>query len=589
MRTTWPLGVVVLPPISSRMAPSIKYGAYIHEILGHAGICYKSIPYQRFCRALDRIQVLLTLGETRLSPKARNSLCSWVRSGGAWITVAGTCGLADMIGVNVDEPDYDTWATGVSNLGEGYVLPRAPSHPVLSHLSIPLHFFNGLPVRTAGAVEIAGVLDSHQRETRRASVAERRVGRGRVMLIAPDITGAVVTIQQGSSVTRKGIPPPGDRGSRCDRYLKTIDGIALDWSFDRQPVPGADGLQGFLTPIADSWRELLLRAVFFMAQSISADLPLLWLYPRGLPALAHMSLDSDGNEPDKARLLLERLTASGLRTTWCILAPGYPRTTMAAIRRAGHECGMHYDAVSPNPGWSEQAFDAQWRSLARSLRPDSVKTNKNHYLRWEGDVEFFDWCAKRGVLIDQSKGPSKMSEVGFAFGTCHPYFPVRPNGELIQVIELPVLTHDVGIFAPAEACWPILRAVLQSHGVFHVVFHPAYARQRGFLDAVTDVIAKVRGYGLEWWTSSEIRDWECIRRSAIWKPFTGRSRGRGFHLTLGGCLTDASVLWLARDGMHVAGSSIGVGGASVCRWGFCFLPCELQPRTPASYTFELDS
>ena len=50
-------------------------------------------------------------------------------------------------------------------------------------------------------------------------------------------------------------------------------------------------------------------------------------------------------------------------------------------------------------------------------------------------MEFFDWCAKKGIQLDQSKGASKTGEAGFNFGTCHAYFPVRFNSEKVDVLE----------------------------------------------------------------------------------------------------------------------------------------------------------
>src|SRR5688500_20191428 len=70
-------------------------------------------------------------------------------------------------------------------------------------------------------------------------------------------------------------------------------------------------------------------------------------------------------------------------------------------------------------------------------------TNKNHYLRWENDTDIWDWCAKHGIGLDQSKGASKTGEAGFNFGTCHTYFPARFDGSVIDVLELPTPTQDL--------------------------------------------------------------------------------------------------------------------------------------------------
>jgi hypothetical protein len=201
----------------------------------------------------------------------------------------------------------------------------------------------------------------------------------------------------------------------------------------------------------------------------------LWLYPRRLPCIAHLSHDSDGNEPEKARLLLDVLKQTQINSTWCIILPGYDANLMDEIKQAGHELATHYDAMTMTEGfnWGEGDFDRQHRELTELFKETPV-SNKNHFLRWEGDVEFFDWCAKRGIELDQSKGPSKTGEAGFNFGSCHPYFPVRFNGEAIDVLELATLTQDLVVFAPPLILQHLMDGTQRVHGVMHLLFHPAH-------------------------------------------------------------------------------------------------------------------
>src|SRR5207253_735629 len=109
----------------------------------------------------------------------------------------------------------------------------------------------------------------------------------------------------------------------ADGVLKSDDGQVLDWFFDREPVPGVPGMQAFLEPIADQWRDLLLRAIFYLAGSQKVPLPLLWYYPAGRPALGHLSHDTDGNDAPSGWELLDVLRGAGARSTWCVILPGY--------------------------------------------------------------------------------------------------------------------------------------------------------------------------------------------------------------------------------------------------------------------------
>src|SRR5207253_6712209 len=139
---------------------------------------------------------------------------------------------------------------------------------------------------------------------------------------------------------------------------------------------------------------------------------------------------------------------------------------------------MHFDAMSPDCLWGEAQFEAQWQRLS-GLFEERPVTNKNHYLRWEGDTEFFDWCVARGIRMDQSKGVSKTGGAGFNFGTCHPYRPVAPDGRVLPLLELPTPAQDLIVFAPEALAAPLLDGVVKQHGILHLLFHPAHVATTG--------------------------------------------------------------------------------------------------------------
>jgi peptidoglycan/xylan/chitin deacetylase (PgdA/CDA1 family) len=593
-----PLGVCIWEtPVAAHYLAA--YGHYCDEILGHAGVCYASIPPAALpaalAESLPALRILLTVGETELPPALQAQLAAWVEAGGAWISVGGVCGLARLFGVAVEPPAYRLYGFA-SNLGEGYLEPRRAAHAALGHVTCPLHFFNGISVLPAEACEgvdvLAGVLDAHQRPTRRLGVVERRVGLGRCLLIAPDLTGTVVRIQQGTAITRDGVAAPDGAGPICDGILKSDDGLALDWLFDRQPVAGAAGLSAFMQPIADLWRELLLRAIFHLARAQKVVLPLLWLYPRSLPALAELSHDTDLNDPPLAVRLLDVLAQADVRSTWCVLLPGYPPEVIAAIRAAGHELAMHYDSFSVDRPWSEANFVGQREALAEMFGgqppgPGSAAapiTNKNHYLRWEGDSDLWRWCVRAGIQLDQSKGPSKTGAIAFVFGTCHPYFPLDPAGRFLDVLELPTLTQDMLLTSPMAALAPMLDGVLQSHGVLHLLFHPAHIAKPGQADALLESVARGRAAGLEWWTAAQINGWERARRQAGWRTLPGGV----FVLRTGAApLPGATLLWLAPDGSRATLNAAACAPQIVERWGFSFHAATVDAAADSEQRLEV--
>src|SRR5207253_3319658 len=121
------------------------------------------------------------------------------------------------------------WAVGAATLGEGYGRIEAPDHPITRGLRNSLHFFNGIAVQAEGAETLVGALDAHGRPTARAAVTERRLGAGRAILIALDLPGSVVLIQQGRWIDMDGPPAPDAGGGTSDGMLKAEDGMVLDW------------------------------------------------------------------------------------------------------------------------------------------------------------------------------------------------------------------------------------------------------------------------------------------------------------------------------------------------------------------------
>ncbi|MBX3010055.1 MAG: hypothetical protein KF832_01065 [Caldilineaceae bacterium] len=576
-RTLAPLAVCILPEPRLNASRTVSYPTYLHEIFGHAGLCYSPVAVNALADALPQLSILVTVGEYALSPELLAQLQAWVAAGGQWIAVAGVCGAAELFGVALEPAAYRGFGGGGSNnLGEGYLQPLIASR-LLEHIPLPLHFFNGLPVQVTDATVLATVLDKHQRTTNRAALTMKMVEKGCCVLLTPDLTGTVVRIQQGLSVTRDGVSAPDGSAPVGDSVLKSGDGAVLDWIFDRQPVPDIPGLHAFLQPIADLWRELLLRTLFDALERADVLLPLLWLYPENRPALAHLSHDTDQNDPALGQKLLEVVGEAGILSTWCVIVPGYPPDLMARIQAAGHELAMHYDAMSDDCPWSHTLFHEQWETLVALFGHKPV-SNKNHYLRWEGDIDFFQWCEEHGIELDQSKGASKTGEAGYNFGTCHLAFPVAFDGTPLNVLELPTPTQDFEIFAPHALFYPLLDAALRTHGVLHLLFHPAHIAKPGVADSILTAVATAQEQGLAWWTAAQLNAWERARRQAVWQWQASAAGAPSVQLQTIAPLVDATILWRGRP------EQAPPTALPVHRWGFDFY--AMQVTLPANSTSE---
>jgi hypothetical protein len=549
---------------------SVTHGHYIQEILQHAGLCHRQFGLSDIADELPGICMLLTVGEAQFSSSVRQALRNWIDNGGIWISIAGTCGCQEWFGVEVERASFAGWGgAGACVLGEGYLQPHDGGHHALSHLSKPLHYFNGVAVRATTASVLASVLDSHQRTTGRAALTEQSAGRGRCLLLAADAIGSVVRIQQGTAVTRDGVPAPDGTASISDGVLKSDDGQVLDWHFDREPLPEFEPFRIFRQPVADQWRELVLRCIFHEAIRAKVPLPLLWLYPRDLPALATMSHDTDLSDDGLMRKMMQVMAERSVRSTWCVMLPGYGAEIVAELKAAGHELAMHYDALSDGCTWSQAELGRQHSALSRQFGIPP-RTNKNHLLRWEGDTEFFDWLVACDVQLDQSKGPSKSGGAGFAFGSCHPYFPVAPDGRRIDVLELPLLAQDLPRFAPEPLAEHLLDAVLAQHGVAHFLFHPNHILTPGRPETIGRVIDAARKRGMQWWTARQLNDWERARRSIRWENYTFSTTRCQVTLRTAVPLADASLLWLAPEAIGAESSGKPLEHRTVTRWGTVF-------------------
>jgi hypothetical protein len=582
------IGVCVWDAPSRNVARPMSYSHAIHEILGHAGLCYRKVEQTSLHDVLRELRILVTVGETDPGEVLRNSLKEWVKAGGTWLSISGVCGLHEIFGVRARVWEYTgvAWGGQSATLGEGYLHPEKSTHPLLRDVPLPLHYFNGVAVEpNEGTQFLARVSNSHQHPSTYAGITENRVGDGRCVLIAPDLVGAIVRIRQGTAVTRDGLAAADGSGAVTDGVLKCDDGLALDWTFDRQPVPGAPGLTCFLEPIADHWRDLLLRAIFYLAEQQKVPLAMLWFYPRNLPALAHLSHDSDWNDPDLARRMLEVTKEEDVRATWCIILPGHKPDVIDAIKADGHELAAHYDAMD-HP-WGEAEFASQLQQLTEQFGERPI-SNKNHYTRWEGDTDFFEWCERHGIQIDGSKGPSKWGDAGFCFGTSAPYFPIAPDGKVLSVLELPFVTGDLGIFISDDLVEPLVDGVLRTHGVFHLLHHPSHIGREPVEIGLRKAIRAARAEGMEWWTSAQINDWERARRQLTWSD-TINSGKYSTTVQSESKLTDATLLFLNVDDAPLTVNGNLSRTENVTRWGFEFVATTTTIEAGQDYKIEFDN
>src|SRR5712692_1037951 len=212
------LHIAADPPVNRPR--TLSHAGYTREILAHAGLYYEEVERAWFSalgpsaiqNPKSKIQnpaVLLLVGDAALTADEATALETWIEHGGCVIGVGSHSGAPGLFGVREDRAETVTgWGVGAATLGEGYGRIEAPDHPITRGLQSALHFFNGVAVQAEEAETLVAALDAHGRPTPRAAVTERRLGAGRAILIALDLPGSVVLIQQGRYVDTDASPAP---------------------------------------------------------------------------------------------------------------------------------------------------------------------------------------------------------------------------------------------------------------------------------------------------------------------------------------------------------------------------------------------
>ncbi len=557
--------LVYLEPHDGRDAANAGrswFAPYICEVLAHAGITYDTATRESLPGELEAHGLLMLPYDAPLDADAREAIAAFARRG-AVLAIGGTSGMDALFGVR---------STGT--LGESYG-QVVGADPITGGVTSSLHCWGGAAVTATAGTRVLLEQRGGDKEQGRPLLCRAP----RAVLIAPDLPGTLVHIQQGIPIHQDGPPAPDGSAAIDDGILKTDDGAVLDWQQDRTVVAGNPC---FLEPIGDDWRDLLLRSVFSLCQEIGEPLPLLWYWPDDVPAVALLSHDTDGNVEALGWQELEAVERNGIHSSWCFIRSPetYPMRLYETVAEHGHEVCLHYDAHSaayPDATFSEASFQDQMRWLRQLLPETAITSNKNHYLRWEGWTEPWRWMEAAGITVDQCKGPSKKGNCGFLFGGSHPWFPIEDpahGSRLLDVLEINLFAQDLIVAAPPELAEPLISRTRARGGVAHFLFHPAHVAKPGVADAMGHAITFARQQGMPWWTSDRIGRWERGRRQVRLSVGGGRLRA-----TAAGVLPSATVLVL--DTGNSTDGHQDAGWERVERWGFPFwrrvadLPGEL--------------
>jgi len=501
------------------------FEVYMEQVLLQAGIPFQliadssSIHHEQY----DIVIVALIREEAVTAQR----LWDYAEQGGILVALANLNAFAPRLGYSlVQAPD-----SGYARFGANFVKAEA------------VRFLASAPWRAYSTGHVPSKPDSEAKLQRElgllhaehpqgaqlgAALQTFQIGNGLLARWAVHIAGTVVGMQQGKGpVLEDGAPAPDGMASIDDGLLKAEDGCTMSWEFDR--VTTETGVPYFPHPYADYWRELLVGQLLHIVLERSLTLPLVGYWPEGVAQVGLISHDSDLNGDINAQATLDVLAECGIRSTWCMIEEGYSGEMYERILSAGHELALHYNALEVDNGrWAEEEFARQWNWFVGATGLPKTVSNKNHYTRFEGWGELFEWCEKYGIESDQTRGPSKKSNVGLLYGTCHPYFPIAWSTErnrIYDVVEISFLTQDLDLsmyWPDSSVIVPFLEQVRSVEGVAHFLVHQIHiGNHERVRKSMRRTVEEARARGFEFWTGKMINDWQRDRRRLVEGLFEG--------------------------------------------------------------------
>lgn len=483
------------------------FNSYLGEILTHRGIPFHWIRSVRSITDHYPCDIILVAAVDETKENAA-LLHRYAERGGILVSFAGMNDLATKLGF------HKGFTTG-------------PGYADLPHGDRPLRFLDAVPwvpapapLSDASPVTNVGVIRkaSPTGEEFGAALQQFSIGQGSLDRFTVDIVNTIVQMQQGSKpVIEDGPPSPDGTVMVNDGVLKADDVIEMDYEHDRFVTE--TGIPLFIHPYADLWREQIVGHLVRRSAELGLALPFLGYWPEGIEQVAHISHDSDFNFDEHGIATLNILKETDVRSTWCMLEPGYSKGLYKQIEADGHELALHYNAVHVDSGyWGEEEFRRQFEWLQDATGMKVVPTNKNHLTRVEGWGELFQWCESCGIESDQSRGGSKKGNLGFVFGTCQPFFPIALSDEknrIYNVLEVGFLTPDLELkkWGDCSIVVPLLEEVAKVQGIAHFLFHQFHIyHQEVVRDAFRYVVEEARKRGFTFWTNEEINRWVRARR-----------------------------------------------------------------------------
>lgn len=473
------------------MASDDPYAPLYREAIEHAGL---RVEWLEECSPawLETVDVLLLCGYGELSATHRDAIHEWVGDGGSLVCSGGTWGLEETLGVQPNGMHASS-AQLRSNKKDRLWPPAA----------VPARFFGGTLCKPAGCETVATANGL-------TAVSRHRVHRGAALFVGPHIGQTLTLMQMGRSVESDAIGPSDGSARLDDGVLRAEDATHLDFDQDRTTIEGCAPFFG--QPHADVVRECWIRAVLNACDLAGVSVPMLWMWPRHAAAVATLSFDCELFDTDSVFRVYRTLAMFGCAASWVVKAPGFSLNAFRAIRAWDHEVALLFD-TDDAAGWHEERLKIQLTAMRRASARPQILAFRPVDGKWRGLTRAYELAEAAGARLCMGRGGRQPGTMGFLFGTCHPYFPMRRDGSSFYVAELPTTLVEPGEITKDPVCDALLEQTLARHGCLHMVTRPESFDNPTIFASVRRLLSLCKQNRLEFMLPEEIFHFEKARRA----------------------------------------------------------------------------
>lgn len=474
------------------MATKDRYIAYAREAVLQSGLCWDLLD-ESALRDLRTYDCIVLMGEGQLGLAERTLLLRWVEEGGRLVCVGGPWGLESELEVVPHEARYPA-RSRLHPLEEGRTLwpLEAGSLPV----------FGGTYCYSKGCAGLVTLDDEF------VGVGFRKFGAGKITLASFDFGQSLCRIQTGYAVDGDGIGPNDGSATFHDGVPRAEDGIALDFSLDRE-VSEEGGTPFFAQPYAELLKELVFAVIIRDATETGKAIAMLSPWPDESEGCAVLAVECTEFDADQVFALKQVMDHSAVPACWLVAPPGYALDVFRMIRRWDDEVGLLFSPGGPG-GWTGERMRSQANIILRSAAQQALTAASTLDGQARGRTLFIEMCAEAGPRLNLSRGGRQLGTAGFPFGSCRPF--LVPVGSTSLVYDQPTHFYLDSPRLSVSTMHAIVRQVALRNGCFVASLSSQYPLDHRGVLTLRQIFMLARQYNLTWRLPHQIVQFERARR-----------------------------------------------------------------------------